>query len=155
MHQATQTIERQIASFYLGDMLLGIDLNHIHEINRLVDVTPVPHAHESVRGVINLRGDVVTVVDLRSILGLPPIEVTNRTRNVIVNSRDERIGLLIDRIADVVATTEDTLLPPPANLSGIDGRFFDSVFASGDELMVIVNVQETLADESTAIEAIG
>ena len=149
MSESTQTDERQIASFHLGDMLLGIDLNHIHEINRLVDVTPVPHAHKAVRGVINLRGDVVSVVDLRAILGLAPLEITNRTRNVIVNSRDERIGLLVDRIADVVNTSEDTLLPPPANLSGIDGRFFDSVFANGDELMVILNVEETLADENT------
>ncbi len=151
MSESTQTRERQIASFHLGDMLLGIDLSHIHEINRLVDVTPVPHAFTAVRGVINLRGDVVSVVDLRAILGLPPLEVTKRTRNVIVNSRDERIGLLVDRIADVVSTTEDTLLPPPANLSGIDGRFFDGVFANGDELMVILNVEETLADENTSL----
>ena len=94
--------EVELVTFYVGELLLGAEIQYVEEINRHTDLTPVAHAHESVRGVMNLRGEVVTVLDLRSILGLGRTETTKNTRNVIVNTGGESIGLLVDRIADVV-----------------------------------------------------
>ena len=114
----------QIATFYVGELLLGLDIDGVQEINRLLEITPVAHAADCVCGVINLRGDVVTVLDLRTILQLPATEIGPNTRNVIIRSQDESIGLLVDQVADILAIPQDEISPPPANVSGVDGRFF-------------------------------
>lgn len=142
--------ELQCASFYLGEALMGIPIQQIEEINRHLAMTPVPHAPPHVRGVINLRGEVVTVIDLRTILGLAPTELTPRTRNVIVNSKGEHIGLLVDRIADVVTAGGDQVEPPPANVRGVDGRFFRGVYKLDGELLVILDVEAVVAGSHVA-----
>ncbi len=140
--------EVEFATFYVGDLHLGADILQVEEINRHLELTPVPQAPECVRGVINLRGEVVTVVDLRTILGLERIEITPKNRNVIVNSKGEQIGLLVDRIGDVVNASTDQIEPPPANLSGVDGRFFRGVYKLDGELLVILDIETALADEN-------
>ncbi len=142
-HIAKKEIE--YSTFYLGDLLIGIDIQRVQEINQQLEVTPVPHAPEYVFGVVNLRGEVVTILDLRKILGLANTEITARNRNVIVNADDVQVGLLVDRIADVVIAKEMDIEQPPANIKGIDGRFFHGVYKLEKELLVILNVQETVA----------
>ncbi|HTN76014.1 MAG TPA: chemotaxis protein CheW [Pirellulaceae bacterium] len=136
--------ELQLASFQIGDLLLGIDIHQVQEINRNLDLTPVPHAPDSVRGVINLRGEVVTVIDLRRVLGLPAVECTRLTRNVIVNNGGEQVGLLVDCIADVVKSFVDDIDPLPENLGGLDHGFFQGVVKLEAGLLVILNVEQTL-----------
>jgi purine-binding chemotaxis protein CheW len=134
----------QCVTFYIGDSLLGVPIQQIEEINRLVDLTPVPHGPDYVRGVINLRGEVVTVVDLRTILGLDRIEMTRDTRNVILNFDGEHVGMVVDRVADVVTARTDDIDRPPANLSNADGRFYCGVYKLESELMVLLNVEQVL-----------
>ncbi len=142
---AASTGEQEFITFYLGDLLLGIDIHQVQEINRNVDMTPVPHAPQAVRGVINLRGEVVLVVDLREVLGLPKSALTRSNRNVIVKNGGEQIGLLVDRVADVVRANTDDLDPMPENLRGIDQRFFKAVYKLELGLLVILDVNVTLA----------
>ena len=137
--------ELEYATFYVGDVLLGIQIREVQEINRNLDLTVVPHGPAHVRGVMNLRGEVVTVVDLRVVFGLPPGEVTRSTRNIVLSSGDERISLLVDRIADVVTAREDKIESPPGNLSGIEDRFFSGVHRLENELLLIVDVEEVLS----------
>lgn len=156
MSTATETMsttdagEVEFVTFRVGNMLIGADIRQVEEINRHVEVTAVPHAPDHVRGVINLRGEVVTVVDLRTILGLPPTETTKQTRTVVVHSKDEQIGLLIDRIADVVKTRHDDIDPPPANLGSVKGRFFKGVHKLETELLTILDIDAALAGEAAA-----
>lgn len=138
--------ERQYATFYVGDILLGIDIHQVQEINRQLNVTHVPHAPECVRGVINLRGEVTTVIDLRTILGLPETEVTQKTRNLIVHSQGEAVGLLVDGISDILTLRSDQISPPPTNVDGVQGRFFSGVHTLESEIVVILNLQEVLSD---------
>ena len=135
----------QFATFYLGDLLLGIDIQQVQEINRVLEFTRIPHAASAVRGVINLRGEVVTVVDLRLALRLPKASVTRRTRNVIVNSGEEAIGLIVDQIADVITARADEIDPRPENISGIDNTFFRGVYKLSHGLLVILNVDDILS----------
>jgi purine-binding chemotaxis protein CheW len=143
--RATSKGETDYVTMYVGDMLLGIDIAVADEINRHVDVTPVPHAPKFVRGVLNLRGEVVTVVDLRMILGLPPTEGSSGARTVIVRSEGEQIGLRVDRVADVVRAKSDQIAAVPPNLNGVDGRFFKGVFQLASELLVVLDIQVALA----------
>ncbi|MDP6556393.1 MAG: chemotaxis protein CheW [Pirellulaceae bacterium] len=147
---ATGTTETELVTFRVGDMLMGVDIRQVEEINRHVQVTAVPHAREYVRGVINLRGEVVTVVDLRTVLGLPPVEITKQTRTVVVRSKDEQIGLRVDRIGDVVKARTDEIDAPPANFGGLDGRLCKGVYKLETDLLVLLDVEAALVVEPQA-----
>jgi purine-binding chemotaxis protein CheW len=141
---ATAHREAEFAAFCVGDILLGIPIDQVEEINRQLDPTPVPHVPDYVRGVINLRGDVVTVVDLRTVLGMGRTELGRQTRNIIVGFQGERIGLMVDRVADVVRVSNDQYEPQPANVGVADGRFFQGVYKLENDLMVVLRVEAVL-----------
>ncbi len=149
MSAATATrakhVELQLATFYVGDLLLALPIDYVQEINRNLDLTEVPHAPEHVRGVINLRGDVATVIDLRRILGFSPAEVTPQSRNLIVRSSDESIGLWVDQIADIISVSSEEIGPAPANVSGVEGRFFKGVYRTESEIVVLLDTGEVLS----------
>jgi purine-binding chemotaxis protein CheW len=144
------TEEQEYCTFQVGDLLLGVDIQQVEEINRHLDLTPVPHAPACVRGVVNLRGEVVTAVDLRTVLGLPPAAFTKSTRNVVLDSHGEQIGLLVDRIGDVVRLVGDDVEPLPANFSGADARFFKGVYQLDEQLLVLLDLEAALAVPATA-----
>ncbi len=137
----------QLCTFFVGDLQLGANIQHVEEINRQLDVTPAPHSPPCVRGVVNLRGDVVTVVDLRTILGLPRAEIGANTRSVVVRSRDELIGLLVDRIGDVLTVSSDQIDQPLANLNSSDARFMTGVFKLKDRLLSLLDIDAALSEE--------
>ncbi len=136
----------RIATFYVDDLLLGLPIEVIHEINRCLDVTIVPHAPEWVRGVVNLRGDVVTVIELRTLLGIPFHEPDLMTRNLIVDWQGHRVGLMVDRVADVVDVGAEKVMPTPANVRGVDGKMFHGVIPLENELVVLLDLAEALRE---------
>lgn len=151
-HGAAEELE--LATFLIGTSLIGIDIKQVQEINRNLQLTRVPQAAAEVRGVVNLRGDVVTVLDLRVIFGLAPIAIDRNSRNIIVADAEERIGLLVDGIADVVHVTADQIDAPPANLCHVSGRFFRGVHQLENDLLLILDTQRVLTrHEDTAAAA--
>jgi purine-binding chemotaxis protein CheW len=136
----------ELATFYVGDALCGIDILNIQEINKQTEVTVVPQAAEYVKGVLNLRGKIVSVIDLGQKIGLSPINNHKDNRNIIVNSHDEHIGLLVDRISDVMIADPTRVEKPPANIGGIQGRFFEGVFKTDTSLIGILDIEEVLKD---------
>ena len=141
---ALETEATQHVSFYVGGLVFGLPIHQVQEINRHLDVTRVPHAKPWLRGVINLRGDVVSVIDLPSVLGMKPAEVTKTSRNVIIHHRDELIGLMVDDVADILSIHRSEILPAPANVKGVEGKFFRGVYTTETEIVVILDVEETL-----------
>jgi purine-binding chemotaxis protein CheW len=142
-HTSTETL--QLATFYVADMCLALDIGLIQEIIRDVKVTPVPHAPLQVRGVINLRGEVTTVIDLRQALGLLPLDVTSNTQTLIVRSQGESIGLIVDRVGDICAVDVASIVPPPPNLDSVDGRFFQGVCQRKTEIILVLDLEEALS----------
>ena len=137
--------EIQLVTFYLGDLLLGLQIDQVQEINRRLDLTCVPHSPESVRGVINLRGEVVTVIDLKSVLGMELTEVSQQTRNLIVNVEGELVGLCVDQISDIITIPRESVSDPPSNISEVDGKFFEGVYTMEREIVAILNIVEALS----------
>ena len=137
----------ELATFYIGDALCGIDILNIREINRNMDITWVPQATEYVRGVLNLRGQIVTVIDLGKKLGLAPANTAVENRNIIVNSQDEYIGFLVDKISDVLPADPDKIEPAPANISGVKGKYFQGVLKTESSLIGILSIDAVLMDE--------
>jgi len=129
-------------------LLLGIDIRQVQEINRQLDVTCVPQAPKCVRGVINLRGEVTTVIDLRTILSLKQTQVTETSRNLIINYEGETLGFLVDRVSDIVDLRGDEINPPPSNVDGVQGKYFLGVHTLETEILVLLNLDAVLAEES-------
>ncbi len=138
----------QISTFYLGDVLYGIDINRVQEINKLADITSVPLSPAYVKGVLNLRGRIVTVIDLAYKLSKRHAKDSEDSKNIIVESKGEYIGLLVDKIWDVVHADEDKMNPPPANIGGIQGKYFKGVIQRERELVGILDIERVLADEA-------
>jgi purine-binding chemotaxis protein CheW len=138
----------ELATFYVGEALCGMDILKIQEINKLMEMTSVPQAPDHVMGILNLRGQIVTVIDLGKRLGLATLEIDEVSRNIIVNSRGEHIGLLVSKIGDVVEASWEKVEPPPANIGGVQGAFFQGVFKTENRLIGILDVEKVLQEEN-------
>ncbi len=138
----------ELVTFYVGQALCGMDILRVQEINKLTEITKVPQAPEYVIGILNLRGQIVTVIDLGKKLGLSSIELGDESRNIVVSSHSEYIGLLVDSISDIVKAEREKIEPPPANIGGVQGKFFEGVFKTEENLIGILNVEEVLKVEN-------
>src|SRR5271156_6598403 len=107
------TSSRQFCTFYLENYLFGIELRDVREVLQQLELTEVPLAPYAVRGLMNLRGQIVLAVDLRRQLGLPERPADKPTMNVIVRTGEDSVSLLVDDIGDVVEGQEETFEPPP------------------------------------------
>src|ERR1035438_8198010 len=120
--QGGQTV--LLATFFVRDALCALDAAGIQEVIRLGPVTPVRYAPEEVIGIVNLRGKIVTIVDLGLRLGLPKTVAGRDSRVFIIEDRNEFIGLLVDRVDEVVEVESDHWQAPPANVSWGQARVF-------------------------------
>ncbi|MEA2102533.1 MAG: chemotaxis protein CheW [Thermodesulfobacteriota bacterium] len=136
--------QMELATFYVGEALYGMNILKVQEINKLMDSTSVPQAPEYVRGILNLRGQIVTVLDLKRKLGLEYAEISPLSRNIVVQLRGEYFGFLVDSIGDVVRVDLDKVEDAPANIGGVQGDFFDGVFKTEKALIGILNIEESL-----------
>jgi purine-binding chemotaxis protein CheW len=137
---------RELAIFMVGDMPCGLDTELVQEIIKNSQITVVHRAPEYVKGVINLRGEIATVIDLRIKFNIPEANSSQNMEIVVVRHGDEAIGLLVDQVSDVVIANTDDISPPPANIGNITGTFFDGIFAMEQELVSVLNPSELLKD---------
>jgi len=144
----------ELATFYVGRALCGMDILKVQEINKLMEMTKVPQAPDYMVGILNLRGQIVTIIDLGQKLGLGNVELSNESRNIIVNTPGEHVGLLVSSISDVIMADPDKIEPAPANMNGIQGTFFTGVYKTENRLIGILNIKEVLRLESDNIRGI-
>ncbi|WP_022664623.1 chemotaxis protein CheW [Desulfospira joergensenii] len=136
----------EFSTFYVGGALCGINILNIQEINKHFEITQVPQAPEYIEGILNLRGKIVTIVDLGKKLGLDPVNKDKDNRNIIVNSEDEPIGLLVDSISDVVLASQENIEPAPSNIGGVRGKYFQGVLKTEKQLIGILDIDEVLKE---------
>jgi len=137
--------EHEIVTFLIGDQRFGIEVSDILEVNRELLWTPIPGAPDFVIGAANLRGDIVTIVDMRKILGYEERPQGLSKPVIIVSSRNELVGVLVDQIEDVLTIDPDKLESPPGNMSVIQRRSFSAVMKRDDGIIAILNLEAALA----------
>lgn len=137
----------ELATFYIGDAFCGMDILKVQEINKVMQMTKVPQAPDYVLGILNLRGQIVTILDLGKKLGLGETDMSQDPRNIIVNSAGGHVGLLVRAISDVVSANMDKRERAPANMSGIQGEFFTGVYKTNNNLIGILDVDKVLSIE--------
>jgi purine-binding chemotaxis protein CheW len=136
----------QFLTFLLNEQEYGLELFKIQEIRGYAPVTPIPNVPAHVRGVMNLRGTVLPVVDLRMKFRLPPIEYNKFTVIVIAMVGDKMVGLLVDAVSDVLQVAQEAMRAAPDFGSAIDTRFIDGVFQTREHLAVALNLEKLLSD---------
>ena len=137
----------QFLTFLLAEQEYGLELFRIQEICGYAPITPIPNLPLHVRGVMNLRGTVLPVVDLRMKFRPPVVDYTKFTVIVIAKIEDKTVGLLVDAVSDVLQVTEDDLRAAPDFGAAVDPRFIGGVFQTPDHLAVALNLEELLTEE--------
>jgi len=134
------TIDR-CCTFRLADLYIGIEVMRVQEVLRAQDTTPVPLTSPVIGGLMNLRGEIVTTVDLRCRLGLPPADGRLEPMNVVIRGADGVVSLLVDEIEDVIEVDDASLEPPPATLPAGLRDLVVGVYKLDRELLLLLDAE--------------
>ena len=142
------TMERQFCTFHLADLYLGIEVLNVQEVIRSQAMTRVPLAPRAVRGLINLRGQIVTAVDLRERLDLPALPEGREAMNVVVRTDEGAVSLLVDEIGDVLDTEAAQYEDAPVTLTPKARELIRGVYKLPQRLLVILDTEKVLGLEA-------
>ena len=137
----------QWVTYRLDDETYGINVMQVQEVLRYTEIAPVPGAPDYVLGIINLRGNVVTVIDTRSRFGLPPTDITDNTRIVIIESDEQVVGILVDSVAEVVYLRSSEIDSAPNVGTEESAKFIQGVSNRSGQLLILVDLNKLLSDD--------
>lgn len=139
-------MNQQFCTFFIDKIYFGIDVLQVQEVIRFTQITPVPLAPPDILGLINLRGKIVTIIDIKSRLQMNQNMIDNyeNNYNIILNNKSELISLIVDDIGDVVEVAENQFEPPPATLKGKMRSFLQGAYKLQDKFLLILNVDKIL-----------
>lgn len=145
---------REFVTVFIGEQMFGIPVTDIHEVFHPHSITPVPLAPPEVRGVLNLRGRIVTAIEVRTRLGLPPIEVGHENLMAIgVEVNEEAYGLIIDRVGDVLQLAERDCEAIPCNMERSWQAVASGIYRLDGQLMIVLDIKRLLAVEEKQSQA--
>ena len=134
-------------SFQLDREMYGVNVMQVREVLRYSDIAPVPGAPAYVLGIINLRGNVVSVIDTRMRFGLPPSEITDNTRIMIIESERQVVGILVDSVAEVVDLNTNEIDDTPNVGTEESAKFICGVCNREDDLLILIDLYKLLTEE--------
>ncbi|KOO05824.1 chemotaxis protein CheW [Vibrio hepatarius] len=137
----------QWVTFQLEEETYGINVMQVREVLRYTEIAPVPGAPDYVLGIINLRGNVVTVIDTRSRFGLVEGEITDNTRIIVIESEHQVIGILVDSVAEVVYLRSSEIDTTPSVGTDESAKFIQGVSNRDGKLLILVDLNKLLTDE--------
>lgn len=138
------TISSQLCTFFLDNQMFGIDVQTVQEVIRYQQMTDIPLAPDAVCGLINLRGQIVTAIDLRTRLGLPSRPEEQLPMNVVVRSDDGAVSLLVDQIGDVQESDLENFESPPETLRGTARQLIRGAYKMKDQLLLILDTERVI-----------
>lgn len=141
--------QESYCTFCLGDLYCGIEVSLVQEVIRHQPTTLVPLADGMIRGLMNLRGRIVTALDLRHCFELPAAEDADAQMNVVIRTDEGPVSLLVDRIGDVVQAEISSFEPPPETLSGTLKELIDGAYKLENELLLIINTENVIGASAT------
>lgn len=149
------TGERQVVLFDLNKEAYGVDISQVREIIRMQEITRVPRVPEFVEGVINLRGKVNPVVDLRARFSMPSTERTDEHGIVVVDVDGQDIGMVVDAVTEVSRTPSDSIEPPSSVITTDDSEYLTGIVKTDDKLIILLDIAKVISEsEASALEEI-
>ena len=162
-NQTVEQEEQQLVVFDLAQEAYGVDINVVREIIRMQDITSVPKTLEFVKGVINLRGRVIPVVDLRKRFALPEAEHTKDSRIVVVDISGHDIGMVVDAVTEVMRIPNSSVAPPSAIITSTDSDYLQGIAKLESKLIILLDLdriftedeKQVLEEEATSAESLA
>jgi purine-binding chemotaxis protein CheW len=146
----------QVVSFALGSEEYGVDIAQVQEINRMVTITRVPQAPQFMEGVINLRGRLIPIIDLRTRFGMERAERTKNTRIVVTEIGSKRLGMVVDSVSEVLRIAVEQIEDAPDLAAGVDTEYIRGVGKLDDRLIILLDLGRVIsADEKTALQKLN
>ena len=142
---------RQFVTCRIRHEEFALDVLSVQEINRMVEVTRVPKAPSFVEGVINLRGRIIPVLDLRRLFGLPPDDQTDNSRIMVVLVRQRMVGLIVDEVVEVLRVPRSAIEPPPSVGSAAGAEFTQGIGRIEDRLLIVLDLNRLLLPHEHAV----
>ncbi len=134
----------QLVSFKISNEEFGVDILCVQEINRMLQITKMPNTPDFIEGVINLRGRVIPVLDLRIKLGMPRKEHDKNTRIIVVEIKGKTIGFIVDEVSEVLRIPKSITEAPPEMVGGINSDFITSIGKLDDRLLILLDLEKIL-----------
>jgi len=145
--EARQDELSQVVSFHLGEEEYGVDIMKVQEIILMGQITRLPGVPEFIRGLINLRGHVIPVVDLRWRLGLGATESTEDTRIIVVSMAGKTVGLIVDSVSEVLRIDDEQVEPAPKSVAGIGQEYLLGLAKLDERIVILLDIEKVLSDE--------
>lgn len=136
---------RQIVIFGVNNQDFGVDINQVNIIERPMEIFKIPNTPDYIAGLINLRGKVHTVFDLRKRFGLEPKAFDESTKFIIANLNSSVIGFIVDEVKEIIHIEEENIENTPSILEGLDRKFISGIAKSGDKVIMLLDLEETLS----------
>ncbi|BDG35163.1 chemotaxis protein CheW [Saccharococcus caldoxylosilyticus] len=141
---AIQGVEWKVIAFQLKDEEYAIPVQYVRSIEKIQHITRVPRTAHYVKGVINLRGVVTPIIDLRERFGFPSVPYSEQTRIIIVSIKDFEVGLIVDAANDVLDIPSSSMEPPPEAIGTVAADYIHGVARSGKRLLILLNLEKVL-----------
>jgi purine-binding chemotaxis protein CheW len=138
-------------TFDVGEEVYGIEIKHVTEIIGIQPITQVPESHTYIKGIINLRGKIIPVVDVRLKFKKQEIPYNDRTCVVVVDVENMPIGLIVDKVAEVLDIADENIVPPPDNKTGFNNRYVMGIGKVGTDIKLILDCSKLVAAEDMEI----
>lgn len=136
----------QLVSFKIDDAEFGVDILRVQEINKMMELTVVPNTPDFIEGVVNLRGRIIPVINLRSRLGLNLKEYDSETRIIVVDLHDKTIGFIVDEVKEVLRIPKSITEQPPEIVSGVDAEYITAIGKLEDRLLILLDLTKILSN---------
>jgi purine-binding chemotaxis protein CheW len=147
------TLKDKYLTFYIGKESYGIEIRHVKEIIVMQEITEVPDMPKSIIGVINLRGNVISVIDFRKFFNLDTREYDDRTSIIVVEINNTSVGLVVDTVNEVVDIPEKNTDPPPRTHSGVGSKYINGIGKIGNDVRILLNIENILYENE--LEAVA
>ena len=140
----------QLVSFHLADETFGVEITKVREINLMCEITQVPQSPPHVKGLINLRSNVIPVVDLRSLFGLPENELDSESRIMVMQVGTRTIGIIVDGVDEVLRISKKDIAPPPPTIAGLERDYLMGIVRLENTLLILLDIEKVLDGDARA-----
>ncbi len=137
----------QLITFSVEKENYGVNIQKVKEVIKIREITKLPKAPSFVKGVINLRGDVIPIVDFREKFSLEQLEYTDMTRVIVVEVDKKSIGIVVDSVSHVIRMSQDEIVPPPPMIGGIAEEYLLGIGKIGEDLIILIDIEKILTFE--------